>query len=81
MQIGSDSYTPQHRFLVDDEGFAVAAQFRRDHPWRLRLLSAILGWGDLRNDEIAREFVRTYPLSHCGRCFYPTAVPKRYPML
>jgi deazaflavin-dependent oxidoreductase (nitroreductase family) len=74
MQIGRDSFTPQHRFLAEDEGFAVAAQFRRAHPWRLRLLSAILGWGDLRNDEVAREFVRAHPfvalqplrLSHGG---------------
>ena len=62
------------------EAFVVAAQFPRDHPWRLRLLSATLGRAHLRNDEMAREFVRTRS-SHRGRSLYPTAVPKRYPML
>jgi Ca2+-transporting ATPase len=41
---------PQHRFVSDDEAFDVAVQFRREHPRRLRLLSTILGWGDLRGD-------------------------------
>jgi deazaflavin-dependent oxidoreductase (nitroreductase family) len=85
VQVGRDSYTPQHRFLAEDEGFAVAAQFRRDHPRRLRLLSAILGWGDLRNDQIAREFVRTHPfvalrpmpLSHSGAEEVSDAVGQR----
>jgi deazaflavin-dependent oxidoreductase (nitroreductase family) len=61
VQIGRNSYTPQHRFLSEDESLAVVAQFRRHHPWRLRLLSAILGLGDLHNGEIARQFVQTHP--------------------
>jgi deazaflavin-dependent oxidoreductase (nitroreductase family) len=43
VQLGRESFTPQHRFLPDDEAFDVAVQFRREHPWRLRLLSVILG--------------------------------------
>jgi hypothetical protein len=40
---------------------AVLAEFVRRHPGRSRLLSAILGWGDLRSDTAARNFVRTRP--------------------
>jgi hypothetical protein len=36
------------------EAFGVAAQFHREHPRRLRLLSTILGWGDLRDDAAVR---------------------------
>ena len=61
VQLGRDSFIPEHRFLSDDEAFDVAVQFRREHPRRLRLLSAILGWGDLRDDATAREFVKTHP--------------------
>lgn len=61
VQLGRESYTPEHRFLSEDESFEVIAHFRREHPWRLRLISAILGWGDLRADDTAREFTRTHP--------------------
>jgi hypothetical protein len=37
---------PEQRFLSDDEALAVATEFGRRHPWRLRLFSTILGWGD-----------------------------------
>ena len=40
---------------------AVAVEFRRRHPWRLRLFSRILGWGNLDSDQAVREFVRTRP--------------------
>lgn len=59
--IGRDSFTPEHRFLDDDEAFAVAVRFRRDHPYRIRLLAAILGWGDLRDDAVVRAFVQDHP--------------------
>mgnify|MGYP003502597711 CR=1 FL=1 len=45
----------------DDEAFEVGAEFRRDHPHRLRLLSTVLGWGDLDDDEPVRQFVRNHP--------------------
>lgn len=61
VQIGRDSFTPQQRFLSEEEALAVMAEFQRRHPGRLRLLSAIMGWGDLRSDTAAREFIRTRP--------------------
>jgi hypothetical protein len=62
VRLGRDSFTPAPRFLSEAEGFEVGVSFRRDHPWRLRLLSAILGWGDLRDDDALRTFVREHPL-------------------
>jgi deazaflavin-dependent oxidoreductase (nitroreductase family) len=61
VRLGRESFTPQHRFLSDDEAFDVAVQFRREYPRRLRLLSTILGWGDLRDDATVRGFIRTHP--------------------
>jgi deazaflavin-dependent oxidoreductase (nitroreductase family) len=59
VQIGRESFTPQQRFLSEEESLAVMAGFRRAHPGRLRLLESILGWGDLRSDTAARDFVST----------------------
>jgi hypothetical protein len=59
-------FTPQHRCLSDDEAFDVAVQVRREHPWRLRLLTTILGWGDLRDDVAVRGFIRTHPFVAFG---------------
>ena len=61
IQVGRESYVPEQRFLSEDESAAVAAEFRRRHPWRVRVLAAILGWGDLRSEAAVREFVRTRP--------------------
>ena len=61
VQIGRESFTPQQRFLSEDESVAVVAGFRRRHPWRLRLATSIMGWEDLRSDAAAREFVSTRP--------------------
>jgi deazaflavin-dependent oxidoreductase (nitroreductase family) len=61
VQIGRDSFVPKQRFLSDDESVAVLAEFQRRHRGRSRLLSAILGWGDLRSDTAARDFVSTRP--------------------
>lgn len=61
IQIGRESYVPQQRFLSADESVAVTVEFRRRHPWRARLFSAILGWGDLRSEAAVRNFVRTRP--------------------
>lgn len=62
VKLDRESFTPQQRFLTDEEAVDVARQFRRDHPHRLRLISTILGWGDLRDDMAAREFVHDHPL-------------------
>lgn len=61
VQIGRESFTPEQRFLSEEESLAVVAGFRHAHPGRLRLLESILGWGDLRSDTAAREFVSTRP--------------------
>jgi deazaflavin-dependent oxidoreductase (nitroreductase family) len=61
VQIGRESFTPDQRFLSEDESLAVVARFRRAHPGRLRLLASVLGWGDLRSDTTARDFVSTRP--------------------
>jgi deazaflavin-dependent oxidoreductase (nitroreductase family) len=61
VQIGRESFTPDQRFLSPDESVAVLAEFQRRHPYRSRLLASVLGWGDLRSDAAAREFVSTRP--------------------
>ena len=61
VRIARDRFVPVHRFLTDDEAVAVVTDFRRRHPGRVRLATTILGWGDLRGDAAAREFVRDHP--------------------
>jgi deazaflavin-dependent oxidoreductase (nitroreductase family) len=61
VQIGRDSFTPQQRFLPEDESLAMVAEFRHQHPHRSRLLASVLGWGDLSSDAAARDFVGTRP--------------------
>ena len=63
VRLGRESFTPQHWFLSDDEVFDVAVQFRREHRRRLGLISAILGWGDLRDDAAVRGFCQTHPFA------------------
>jgi len=61
VQIGRDSFTPGQRFLSEDESAAVLAEFQHRHPYRMRLLASVLGWGDLRSAAAARAFVSTRP--------------------
>jgi len=61
VQLGGRTFTPQQRFLADDEAFDVIVQFRREHPHRVRFFSRVLGWGDLRDDARVRESVGTHP--------------------
>jgi deazaflavin-dependent oxidoreductase (nitroreductase family) len=61
VRVGRDRYAPTHRFLTEDEAVAVGVRFRQEHPWRLRLLSSVLGWGDLTGDAALRDFVRSHP--------------------
>jgi deazaflavin-dependent oxidoreductase (nitroreductase family) len=61
IQIGSEAYVPNQRFLSEDEAVAVAIEFRQHHPWLLRLIATILGWGDLRTEADVRELVRGRP--------------------
>jgi deazaflavin-dependent oxidoreductase (nitroreductase family) len=61
IMIGGESYAPEQRFLTEDESTAVAREFLRCHPWRSRLIAAVLGWGDLGTETALREFVRSHP--------------------
>ena len=61
-QVGTESFTPEHRFLDADEAFEVVMSFRHNHPGRLRLFSLLLGWGNLNDDTVLRRFVSTHPL-------------------
>jgi hypothetical protein len=61
VQIGRESFAPQHRFLTNEESFGVAVDFRRRHPYRVRVAARLLGWGDLRSDGVLRDFVTTRP--------------------
>lgn len=61
VQIGREIFAPEHRFLSDDEAVAVVVDFRRRHPRRLRLASAILGWDDLHSEAALRRFVHEHP--------------------
>jgi deazaflavin-dependent oxidoreductase (nitroreductase family) len=61
VRVGRESFVPEHRFLTEDDAAAVVKDFRRRHPWRVRLASAILGWGNLRSDAAVRRFVHEHP--------------------
>ena len=69
LQLGRESFSPEQRFLTEGQAFEVIVQFRRQHPHRLRLLSTVLGWGDLRDDDEARAFISTHPFV----AFHPVA--------
>jgi deazaflavin-dependent oxidoreductase (nitroreductase family) len=71
VQIGRESFTPQQRFLSEDESFSVAVEFRRRHPYRTRLAASIFGWGDLRSDTAVRDFTSARPFVS----FRPAAPP------
>lgn len=70
--VGRDAFVPAHRFLTDDEAVCVGMTFRRRHPHRLRLISTILGWGDLGDDGALRAFVRDHPFV----AFRPVRTPE-----
>jgi len=75
VQLGRVSFTPEHRFLAYDEAFDIAVAFRRQHPGRLRVVSAVLGWGDLRADGAVREFIQTHPFVAFRPAPEPSAPP------
>ena len=59
--LGRESFAADQRLLTEADAFAVCQQFRREHPHRMRLISRILGWGDMRDDARIRQFVREHP--------------------
>ncbi len=61
VEIGRETYTPQHRFLSEEESVTVARDFVRRHPYRLRVATRILDWPDLHSEPVLRDFVRTHP--------------------
>jgi deazaflavin-dependent oxidoreductase (nitroreductase family) len=80
VQIWRESFTPRQRFLPEEESLAVVAGFWHRHPGRLRLITSILGWGDLRSDAAARDFVRTRPFVSF-RPADPSRAQKAMPMV
>jgi deazaflavin-dependent oxidoreductase (nitroreductase family) len=58
VQIGRDSFIPKQRFLTEQEAFAVGMDFRRRHPWRIRLIGRLLGF-DLRSDAALQQFTNS----------------------
>jgi deazaflavin-dependent oxidoreductase (nitroreductase family) len=61
VRVGHETYVPEQRFLAESEACEAARRFRAAHPYRLRLMSWIMGWGDLTDDENVRAFVGTHP--------------------
>jgi deazaflavin-dependent oxidoreductase (nitroreductase family) len=55
------SFTPVQRFLAEDEAYDVIRKFRSAHPRRARLISRVLGWGDLCDEATARALARAHP--------------------
>jgi len=55
------SFTPAQRFLTEDEAYDVVRRFRAAHPYRVRLISSIFGWGNLRDEARLREFASAHP--------------------
>ena len=62
VDVGRESYAPQHRFLSEDESVAVASDFVRRHPYRVLLASRVLDWPDLHTEAALRDFVGTHPV-------------------
>jgi deazaflavin-dependent oxidoreductase (nitroreductase family) len=60
VRIGRESFTPQQRFLDEDESYTVTVEFCLRHPARSGVLRRVLGW-DLRSDAAIKEFVRARP--------------------
>ena len=61
VRIGHDQFMPEHRFLTTDEAVSVVTRFRVRHPRRVRLITSILGWGDLTDDTAVQRFVTAHP--------------------
>lgn len=61
VEIGREAFTPEQRFLSEDESFSVVRECLHAHPLRFRLVSLVFGWGNLRDESVARDFVHTRP--------------------
>ncbi len=61
VEIGGEAFTPDQRFLGADDAVAAVLAFGRLHPWRLRILSGILGWSDFASEPGIRTLVAARP--------------------
>jgi deazaflavin-dependent oxidoreductase (nitroreductase family) len=59
VEIGGTRFRPEQRFLSAEEAHGLVSQFRKAHPWRVRLIALIMGWGSLRSESEVPDFVRT----------------------
>ena len=71
IDLGREAFEPQQQFLSAEESLCVLDECLHQHPWRFRLMAWVLGWGDLRVEAVAREFVQTRPFV----AFRPAAAP------
>jgi deazaflavin-dependent oxidoreductase (nitroreductase family) len=73
IQIGGDRFAPEQRFLSEAESVEAVRAFRRRHPWRMKLFTAVFDWGDLSTERAIQRFVSGRPFvafrraSHNGR--------------
>lgn len=72
VECGRESFEPEQSFLSDEESVSVVLDWLRQHPWRFRLMARVLGWGDLQDELVAREFVRIRPFVS----FRPRSAPQ-----
>ena len=60
VRIGRESFTPQQRFLSEDESFDVCLEFCLRHPARLQIVRPVFGW-DLRSEKRSGSSSETHP--------------------
>lgn len=72
VETGRDAFEPEQRFLSEQESLSVVEEFLHEHPWRFRFIAKVLGWGDLRAEATALEFVQSRPFI----AFSPSHVEK-----
>ena len=61
VEVGREAFIPEQRILSEDESLLVVTECLHQHPWRFRFLSFVLGWGNLRDESVARDVVHTRP--------------------
>lgn len=74
VETGRDAFEPDQRFLSAEESLSVVDECFHQHPWRFHLMAWVLGWGDLRVQDVAQEFVRIRPFV----AFRPASAPDEW---
>ena len=59
VQTGRERYAPEQRFLTPDEVYREIADYERRHPWAVRVVPPLLGFG-LDGSEPARRAFAEY---------------------